>query len=204
MAGKTRLSPMRLNALDTCLSNWAGSPRPKPGIRAKSRFIAISLGEDNVPAGAYSGLGAINLARGDSGAALANYRKAVHKLTNRLRRAPCESLLPGGHLKEHRDTFIGLGRAAAALRLKPGADEPRLIEESFAAGQRAWATSASSALAKMTARLKASDTELGRSIRQLDALNDRIRALRQQDKDDGMARFKPAIPHCGKEWRPWP
>ena len=94
------------------------------------------------------------------------------------------------HLKEHRDTFIGLGRTAAALRLKPGADERRLMDESFTAGQRAWATSAASALVKMTARLKASDTELGRSIRHLDELNERIQALYQQSTDEGIAQFK--------------
>ena len=90
-------------------------------------------------------------------------------------------------IKEHRDTFIGLGRAAAALRRKPGADERRLMEESFAAGQRAWATSAASALAKMTARLKAGETELGRSVRHLDELNERILELQQQDLDGAAA-----------------
>ncbi len=141
------------------------------------------FGEEAVPAGAYSGLGVLNLARGDAAAALANYRKAVHKLTNRPVGRAADRAFVDAAIKENRDTFIGLGRAAAALRLKPGADEPRLMEESFAAGQRAWATSASAALAKMTARLKAGETELGRAILQLDQLNDRIQELRQQDMD---------------------
>ena len=150
----------------------------------------LSLDEENVPPGAYSGLGAVKLARGDYGAALANYRKAVHRLTSRAAEPMTNRSFIDSHLKEHRDTFIGLGRTAAALRLKPGADERRLMDESFAAGQRAWATSAASALVKMTARLKASDTELGRSIRHLDELNERIQALYQQDMDEGIARFK--------------
>ncbi len=64
------------------------------------------------------------------------------------------------------------------------------MDESFAAGQRAWATSAASALVKMTARLKASDTELGRSVRHLDELNERIQDLYQQTMDEAGAMFK--------------
>ena len=147
-------------------------------------------GEENVAAGAYSGLGAVNLARGDAGAALANYRKAVHRLTSRPAERVTDRSLMETQIKEHRDTFIGLGRAAAALRLKPGADERRLMEESFAAGQRAWGTSAASALAKMTARLKAGETELGRAVRHLDELNERILERHQQDIDEAVSPAK--------------
>ncbi|HZV19994.1 MAG TPA: CHAT domain-containing protein, partial [Hyphomicrobiales bacterium] len=62
-----------------------------------------------------------------------------------------------------------------------GAAQVTLLEETFTAAQRAWATSAASALAKMTARLKAGETELGRAIRQLDGLNERILALHDED-----------------------
>ena len=147
------------------------------------------MGDDTISSGAYAGLGAVNLARGDFGAALANYRKAVHSLTSRTaEQAVGRSVLEAG-IKEHREIFIGLGRAAAALRLQPGADEPGLMEESFSAGQRAWATSAASALAKMTARLKAGETEIGRAVRQLDTLNERILALHQQDMSALTARY---------------
>jgi CHAT domain-containing protein/tetratricopeptide (TPR) repeat protein len=157
-----------------------------------SREIQIHrdfFGEDAVPAGAYSGLGAVNLARGDSGAALSNYRKAVHRLTSRRGGRTADRSNVEDTIKEHRDAFIGLGRAAAAQRLKPGADEPRLMEESFAAGQGAWATSASAALAKTTARLKAGETELGRAIRRLDTLDGRIQELRQQLMDEAKDQF---------------
>ncbi len=158
-----------------------------------SREIKIHrdlYGEDTVPAGAYSGLGAVNLARGDYGAALSYYRKAVHRLTSRpVERVTARAFMET-EIREHRDTFIGLGRAAAALRQQPGADERRLMEESFAAGQRAWATSAASALAKMTARLKAGETELGRAVRHLDELNERILELFQQDMDGAASLAK--------------
>ncbi len=55
------------------------------------------------------------------------------------------------------------------------------MEETFAAGQRAWATSAASALAKMTARLKAAETDLGRAIRHLETLNHQIVVLNKRD-----------------------
>ena len=157
------------------------------------------MGDDTISSGAYAGLGAVNLARGDFGAALANYRKAVHYLTSRTaEQAVGRSVLEAG-IKEHREIFIGLGRAAAALRLQPGADEPGLMEESFGAGQRAWATSAASALAKMTARLKAGETEIGRAVRHLDTLNERILALHQQDMSALTARY--AIQQADRAYR---
>ena len=45
----------------------------------------------------------------------------------------------------------------------PAPTKAALVEETFAAAQHAWHTSAASALAKMTARLGAGDTELGRA-----------------------------------------
>ncbi len=148
------------------------------------------IGEHSISAGAYGGLGAVNLARGDYAAALANYRKAMQQLTSQTAaQAVARSMIEAG-IKEHRNIFIGVGRAAAALRGQSGADEQGLMEESFAAGQRAWATSAASALAKMTARLKAGDTGLGRAIRQLDELNGRILELHQLDTAAVTARYK--------------
>jgi CHAT domain-containing protein len=84
-------------------------------------------------------------------------------------------------LKRHREIFIGLAKAASGLRGKTGIDQNALMEETFAAGQRAWATSAASALAKMSARLKAGETDLGRAIRHLDTVTDRVLALHQED-----------------------
>ncbi len=151
-------------------------------------------GEDYIPANAYAGLGAVKLAGGDPGAALANYRKAVNQVIGKPATRAIDRSETENRIKGNRDIFIGLGRAAAALRGKAGADEPVLMEESFAAGQRAWATSAASALAKMTARLKAGDTELGRAVRHLDELNDRIVGLQQQTLNDAGALLKPQDP----------
>ena len=57
-----------------------------------------------------------------------------------------------------------------------------LLEETFQAGQQAWTTSAASALAKMTARIGAGDTDLGRRIRQVQDLSERILRLNADDQ----------------------
>ncbi|MGA7323875.1 MAG: CHAT domain-containing tetratricopeptide repeat protein, partial [Rhodomicrobium sp.] len=139
------------------------------------------LGEHAIAAGAYSGLGAVHLTLRDFPAALANYRKAVQQLTSETAaEALARSVIEAG-IKEHREIFVGLAQAAWGLRQQPGADQAALMDETFAAGQRAWATSAASALAKMTARLSAGETDRGRAIRDLEMHNRRILALNRLD-----------------------
>src|SRR5262249_40017907 len=84
-------------------------------------------------------------------------------------------------IKRHRDTFVGLCRAAWQVRAAPATDRRAVFEETFAAAQLAWTTSAASALAKMSARLGAGDTELGRRIRRVQDLSDRILRLHNDD-----------------------
>jgi CHAT domain-containing protein len=84
-------------------------------------------------------------------------------------------------IKRNRDIFIGLSRASWGLHSTPGADQNALMNETYTAGQQAWATAAASALAKMTTRLRAGDTAMGRAIRQLQELSDRILALDEAD-----------------------
>jgi CHAT domain-containing protein len=160
-----------------------GKPSAAEGsfLREIKIFRDLRLGEHSISATAYSGLGDVNLARGDFKTALAHYRKAVLQLTSVRSQQALARSIEENQIKEHRDIFIGLGRAAAGLRNRSGADETALMEESFSAGQRAWATSAASALAKMTARLKAGETELGRAVRHLDGLSDQILELNKLD-----------------------
>jgi CHAT domain-containing protein len=139
------------------------------------------IGEHAITAGAYGGLGAVNLARGDFGTALAYYREAVKKITSQTATQAVAQVVLGGEVRRNRELFIGLARAASGVRKKSGGEHARLFEETFAAAQRAWAISAASALAKMTARLKVGDTELGRAIRKLDDHNERLLALHDQD-----------------------
>ncbi len=139
------------------------------------------LGEHAITADAYAGLGAVNLMRNDFPGALNYYRKAVQQLTSQTAAQAAARSVIEADIKRHREIFIGLARAASGLRRQPGADQAALMEETFAAGQHAWATSAASALAKMTARLKAGDTDLGRAIRRLESINERILALHEED-----------------------
>lgn len=139
------------------------------------------IGENAIAADAYAGLGAVNIARGDFSTALSYYRKAVQQLTSETAsQALARSVIEAG-IKRHRDIFTGLAHAASGMRRQPGADQAGLMDETYIAGQRAWATSAASALAKMTARLKAGDTDLGRAMRHIETLNGRILVLHDED-----------------------
>lgn len=139
------------------------------------------IGDHAISAGAYSGLGAVSLSRRDFSSALDYYRHAVRQLTSQTAAQAVARSVIEAEIKRHREIFVGLAQAAAGIRRQQGADQAALMDETFAAGQRAWATSAASALAKMTARLKAGDTDLGRAIRHLEMLNDHILALHDED-----------------------
>jgi CHAT domain-containing protein/tetratricopeptide (TPR) repeat protein len=139
------------------------------------------LGDHAFAAGAYAGIADARLARGEVSGALAYYRKAIGLLTSQDTSYAVVKSIVEADIKRHRDVFIGLVRAAGAARGAPGANQAALVDETFAAGQLAWATSAAAALAKMTARLKAGDTELGRAVRGLEAASERILALHEED-----------------------
>ena len=123
-----------------------------------------------------------------------------------------------GHLADHRQvdrrgrdqavsrTFIGLCRAAWQMSDRSAADRSALFEETFAAGQRAWNTSAASALAKMTARIGAGETDLGRGIRKVQDLSERILRLHADDNRllanwSATQRADPAYSALSEEFR---
>jgi len=139
------------------------------------------LGDHAYSASAHAGLGDVKRTRGDFAGALLHYRKAIQLLTSQKAEQIVAQSVLEGEIKRHRDIFIGLSRASFALRGSPSADTAALMNETYAAGQLAWATAAASALAKMTARLKSGDTEMGRAIRQLQELSERILALHEDD-----------------------
>lgn len=147
------------------------------------------LGEHAFSATAYAGLADARFARGDTSAALPLYRKAVTLLTTQNTAQALAQLTTENDIKSKRDVFIGLSRAVSAERRRSG-DSAALTDESFTAGQLAWATSAASALTKMTARLKAGETELGRAMRTLQTLTDRIVALHEEDTKAITERLK--------------
>ena len=139
------------------------------------------VGDHAYNASAHAGLGDVKRTRGDFAGALPHYRKAVTLLTSQKAEQAVAQSVFESEIKRHRDIFIGLSRASFGLRGAPGADASSLMNDTYAAGQQAWATAAAAALAKMTARLKAGDTDMGRAIRQLQELSDRVLALHEQD-----------------------
>jgi CHAT domain-containing protein len=132
-------------------------------------------------AGDHANRGALSLARGDWGAALASYREAIRLLTGQDTSQTVVRAVVEEEIKRQRESFIGLCRAAWQIRSTPGANASALFEETFAAAQGAWATSAASALAKMSARLGAGNTPLGQRIRRVQDVSDRILRLNGED-----------------------
>jgi CHAT domain-containing protein len=132
-------------------------------------------------AGDHANRGDLSLARGDWPAALASYREAIRLLTGQDTSQTVAQSIVAEEVKRRRETFIGLCRAAWQLRSSPAANAAALFEETFATAQTAWATSAASALAKMSARLGAGSTPLGQRIRRVQDLSDRVLRLNGED-----------------------
>jgi CHAT domain-containing protein/tetratricopeptide (TPR) repeat protein len=133
-------------------------------------------------ASGHSNLGNVSLARGNWAEALASYRQAIRLMLGQDNSQPIIRAIVDDQIKRHRDTFVGLCRAAWQVSIASPASRGALLEETFVAGQQAWNTSAASALAKMTARLGAGDTDLGRSIRYVQDRSERILQLHTEDE----------------------
>jgi tetratricopeptide (TPR) repeat protein len=125
-----------------------------------------------------SDLAALSLARGDRPTALEGYREAIRLITGQDTSQTILQAINEEEIGRQRETFVGLSRVAWQLR----ASNSTLLEEAFAAGQLAAITSAGAALAKMTARLGAGDSDLGRRIRHLQDLTERILRLYSEDQ----------------------
>ncbi len=151
----------------------------EPLLRRALDIRQATLGNDHAfAAPAHALLGEVSLKRGNAGGALTSYREAIRGLVTQDRTHVIVQSSIDEDIRRHRDTFIGLCRAA----WQTGSDRTALFEETFAAAQRAWHTAAASALAKMTARLGAGDTELGRRIREVQDLSDKVLASSKEDQ----------------------
>jgi CHAT domain-containing protein len=178
----------------------------EPLLQRTLKLRGGAVGYDHsFAASAHAGIGDVALARKDYGAALSSYRRAVAGLTAAESRSVVTQSIAEQDIRRNREAFIGLSRAAWALRQANGNDAA-LLQESFAAGQQAWATSAAAALAKMTARLKAGDSELGRAIARVQDMAERVLALHQEDMDalvrwSAVQRADPAYSRLSEEFR---
>src|SRR5215468_5110254 len=154
----------------------------EPLFRRVLKIRQDLVGSDHAfSASGHSNLGDVSLARGNWAEALASYRQAIRLMLGQDSSQPIIRAIVDDKIKRYRDTFVGLCRAAWQVSIASPAGRSALLEETFVAGQQAWNTSAASALAKMTARLGAGDTDLGRSIRHVQDRAERVLQLHTDD-----------------------
>jgi CHAT domain-containing protein len=132
-------------------------------------------------ASARADLGAVNVAQKNYPAALGHYREAMRLLTNQRPAQTIAQTVIDDEIRRNRAAFAGLATAAWETGLRPSGNRRALLEESFAASQQAWSTSAASALARMSTRIGAGGTELGRRIRRVQDMSERIVTLHDED-----------------------
>ena len=157
--------------------------RPSRLFQRALKIEQAVLGPNHVfSASGNANLGDVSLARGHWAAARGFYREAIRLITGQDTSYEIIRRMVENEIREFRDTFVGLCRSLWQLRSEPGADKAAMIEETFVAGQLAWQTSAAAALAKMTARLGTSDTDLGRRIRSVQDNADKVLALHDEDQ----------------------
>ena len=181
----------------------AAEPIFQRALKLKQELIGFSHAYQ---ASGHANLGDVALARGNWPAALTSYRQAIGLLTGQDTSQTIVKAIVDDEIRRYRDTFVGLCRAAWQTRDQTGADRGALLEETFQAGQQAWTTSAASALAKMTARIGAGDTDLGRRIRQVQDLSERILRLNADDQQlladwSAVQRADPAYSAALEEFR---
>src|SRR5262249_5001055 len=157
----------------------AAEPLLRRALKIRRELIG---GDHAFAASGYSDLASVSLARGDWSAALASYRQAVRLITSQDTSQIIVKSLVEEEIRRFSETFVGLSRAAWQLSATSGSDRAALLKETYAAGQLAWTTSAASALAKMSARLGAGETDLGRRIRRVQDLSERVLRLHADDQ----------------------
>ena len=149
----------------------AAEPIFQRALKLKQDLIGF---EHAYQASGHSNLGDVAAARGNWPAALASYRQAISLVTGQDTSQTLVKSIVEEEIRRYRDTFVGLCRAAWQTRDQVGINRGALLEETFRASQQAWNTSAASALSKMSARIGAGDTDLGRRVRRVQDLSERI------------------------------
>ena len=132
-------------------------------------------------AGSISNLAAVAVARRQYAEAVHLYRKAISLLDAQKTDFVYANKKLSQGLKKQRATFIGLANAVWNGQQQLGVSPIAAFNESFSASQEAWRTSAAEAIARMTARLGAADTPLGRDVSRLQKMADEIISLNEED-----------------------
>ncbi len=132
-------------------------------------------------AGTISNLAAVAVAKGNHGEAIKLYRRAIGLLAAQKTDFVYANKVLAKGLKRQRGTFIGLAEAVWRGGRDIGLSPRAAFDEAFGAAQDAWRTSAAEAIARMTARLGAAQTPLGKDVARLQRLADEIITLNEQD-----------------------
>ena len=153
----------------------------EPLFRRALKIRQDTVGQEHAfSAVGHANLGDVALARGDWTTARDSYRRAIRLVTRQDTSTAVVKALVDEEIRRFRDTFVGIAQANWELRNVRGTEATSIFEETYAAGQQAWTTQAASALARMTARLGAGETELGRRIRRNQDLSDRALTLNRE------------------------
>ncbi len=160
-----------------------GRPGEAEALLQRALAIRVGLlgGDNSWSASTHAGLGAVSLAKGDPAAALKSYREAVRLLTGKRESQTLAAHVMQNEIRRQLSAFTGLIEAAWQERARNPSTTATLADESFAASQRAWSTSAASALARMSARIAAGPSPLGQRIRRQQDAAERVLALHQED-----------------------
>ncbi|MEZ5817454.1 MAG: CHAT domain-containing tetratricopeptide repeat protein [Hyphomicrobiaceae bacterium] len=160
----------------------AGKPAEAETILRQALALRTGvLGPDHsYNASVHAGLGAAGLARGDARGSLESYRLAVRLLTGKREVQTLAAHVMDNEIRRQLAAFSGLVDAAWQVA-RAGGPVQSLADETFATSQRAWTTSAASAVARMSARLAAGETALGRRIRRQQDAAERVLSLHQED-----------------------
>lgn len=155
----------------------------EPLFRRALKIKQDTLGREHAfSASGHANLGDIALARNNWAAARDSYREAIRLLTGQDTSYAIVRKMVEKEIKDFRDAFVGLCRALWQLRADPASSSAAVVDETFRVSQLAWQTSAAAALAKMTARLGTSDSDLGRRIRRMQDGAERVLALHDEDQ----------------------
>lgn len=172
---------MALESLGKVLVKARRQNEAEPLFRRALKIRQDTVGQEHAFAAVgHANLGDVALARGDWANARNAYRQAIRLVTRQDTSTAVVKALVDDEIRRFRDTFVGIAQASWELRNAPGAEPTAIFEETYTAGQQAWNTQAASALARMTARLGAGETDLGRRIRRNQDLSDRALTLNRE------------------------
>ncbi len=143
-------------------------------------------------AGSIANLAAVATARQQYGEAIQLYRKAIALIASQKTDFVYANKIRSKGLQRQRPIFVGLAQAVWNGGQRSGLTQIAAFNESYRASQDAWRTSAAEAIARMTARLGAADTPLGKDISRMQKMADEIITLNEENSRE-LARWSAVL-----------